>query len=106
MTPLPNTTGFELCKLVLQLVFADDVVTDAERAYVARLGEQLALTDAQRADVEAWLSREAPLPAPDFAELKAHSAQVLRVAAGLVVADGQVVQDERDVLQQLAQMLD
>jgi hypothetical protein len=105
MTPLPNAASFELCKVILQLVFADLELSDAEATYVRRLSEQLKLNGAQQAALETWLAGTAPLPAPDFTILRAHSADVLRCAAGLVVADGEVLDEERDVLHELAQML-
>ena len=104
MTALPGDVSFELCKVILQLVFADLQLSPPEAEYVRRLGERLKLNDAQLAALDTWLAG-APLPAPDLGLLRGYSADVLRHAAGLVVADGEVVEDEREVLQQLAQML-
>jgi len=102
---LSNDAAFELCKAILQLVFADFQASEEETSYVRRLGHQLQLNTAQLAACEVWLSQQAPLPAPDFTVLKAHSGAVLKCAADVIVADGKVLEDERTVLQQLAQML-
>lgn len=105
MNPLGPETAFELCKVILQLVYADLEVAPEEVAYVHRLAEQLQLDQPHRDAIDAWLGGAAPLPPPDLGRLQSVRSEVLRAAAGLVAADGRVVEDERDVLHELARML-
>lgn len=96
-------TGTELIKLLLQIVTADDVVSDAERVALdraaARLGGAAAL-----AVVRAALDDKQPLPAPNMGLLARHRTEVLLEVARVGAADG-IHRDELDLVKLIGEML-
>lgn len=104
LSSLAPEVGFELLKLMLQVAWSDHELNEAERGFLRGLCGQLGLGEAMQEDLEGWLSG-APLPPPDLQLLRRHSELAMRTAAGLMVADGNVLDEERDVLQEMAALL-
>ncbi len=100
---MDQETGLELIKLLLQVVFADDVVSDAERAVMNGAAKRLA-GQAGVDLVEAVLERGETLPPPHMGKLVAHRAQVLREVAHIGAVDG-VHKDELDMVAVIGGML-
>jgi uncharacterized tellurite resistance protein B-like protein len=98
-----GAVGLELIKLLLQVVFADDVVTPAERVALSASAERLA-GPAGLELVHAVLDRRGPLPAPNMGLLAEHRADVLVEVGQIAAADG-VNRDELDMIKTIAGML-
>ncbi len=100
---MDQTTGTELIKLLLQIVTADDVVSDAERVALdgaaRRLGGPAALDVVRRA-----LDDKQPLPAPNMGMLRQHRTEVLVEVARVGAADG-IHSDELDLVKLISEML-
>ncbi len=98
-----HSIGLELTKLLLQVVYADDVVTAREReallAAALRLGG-----DAAVELVVGVLDRGQPLPAPQMGQLKAHRAEVMVEVGRIAAADG-VQREEIDMIKTIAELL-
>lgn len=100
---IDQETGAELVKLLLQVAFADDEVSPAERAAL----DAVALRLAGPAGVElvvAGVDRRERLLPPDLGRLKAHRTEVLKEVARLGAVDG-IHQDELDMVGLIGGML-
>ncbi len=100
---MDQETGLELVKLLLQIVYADDVVTDAERAALTATAERVAGA-AGLAVVAAALDRRERLPPPNVGLLARHRGEVLKEVARLAAVDG-INKDELDLVATLGGML-
>ena len=98
-----HAVGLELTKLLLQVVYADDVVTAPERAALlaaaARLGGEAAVDL-----VTGVLDRGQPLLAPNMGQLQAHRADVMVEVGRIAAADG-VQREEIEMIKTIAEML-
>ena len=96
-------TGLELTKLLLQVVYADDVVTDVERqtllAAAARLGG-----DGAVALVHDVLDGGQPLPPPNMGALAAHRHLVMQEVGRIAASDG-IHRDEVDLIKTIGELL-
>ena len=101
---MDSATGTELVKLLLQVVTADDVVSDAERraldAAAVRLGG-----DAAVAVVKAALDEGRPLPPPNIGVLRQHRGAVLVEVARIGAIDG-IHREELDLVKLIGEMLE
>jgi len=96
-------TGLELIKLLLQVAWADDVVTDAERAALLATAERV--SGAAGVDiVVAALDRKEPLRPPNMGLLASHRGEVLKEVARLSAVDG-ITKDELDLVATIGGML-
>ena len=105
MAKLDAEIGFELLKLLAQMAWSDHEVSAEEGVYLLSLCDQLCGAPQYKLEVQGWINGEAPLPPPNFGVLKNHRDLVMKTMAQVSLADGQVVQDERDMLAQVASML-
>jgi hypothetical protein len=98
-----QTVGTELVKLLIQVVYADHVVTGTERmallAAAARLGGEGAV-----AIVHAVLDGQQKPPPPNMGALRSHRSEVLREVARMGAVDG-VNQDEIDLVGTIGELL-
>ncbi|MDH5676130.1 MAG: TerB family tellurite resistance protein [Myxococcales bacterium] len=96
---------WELCKLLLQVAWAEHEVDAEARQLLGAIAERLGLGQAQRDELARLLSGGAPLPAPDLGLLRAHRSEVIELAEELVLADGVIGDDENRVLAELTELL-
>ena len=96
-------TGLELIKLLLQVAWADDVVSDAERSSLLATAERVAGADGL-ALLDAVFSLKAPLPPPNMGLLARHRGEVLKEVARLGAVDG-LHKDELDLVATIGGML-
>ncbi len=97
------TVGLELTKLLLQVAFADDVVTAPERAALDDAARRLAGPPGLDL-VSGVLDRGQPLPPPNMALLGAHRAAVLREVAQVAASDG-VHADELALIKTIVELM-
>ena len=95
--------GTELVKLLLQVVTADDVVSDAERAALDAAAARLGGADAV-AVVSAALDGGGRLPPPNIGLLRQHRGAVLVEVARIGAVDG-IHRDELDLVKLIGEML-
>lgn len=100
---MDTVTGLEVIKLLLQVAWADDVVTSLERDVLFAAAERLA-GDEGRALLSATLDERQPLPPPNIGLLVRHRADVLKEVARLSAVDG-VHADELDLVATIGGML-
>ncbi len=96
-------TGLELVKLLLQVAWADDVVTDAERAVMQATAQRVAGAEGL-ALLASALDGAAPLPPPNMGLLARHRAEVLQEVVRLSAIDG-LHRDELDLVATIGGML-
>jgi hypothetical protein len=97
------STGLELVKLLLQVAFADDEVSAAERLSLDATARRLA-GDAGLEVVKAAVDRRERLPPPNMGLLSKHRAEVLKEVARLGAVDG-IHADELDMVATIGGML-
>lgn len=103
---LPHQERLLLLKFVCSFAWADLEVGPRERAFVARLFEQAELPAADAAEVRRWL--EDP-PSPDEVDParipRAHRKLFLEAARGVLGADRDLTEEERDMLRTFEDLL-
>jgi hypothetical protein len=100
---IDQETGAELVKLLLQVAFADDEISLAEREALDAAAMRLA-GSAGLALVVAGVDRRERLLPPDLGRLKAHRSAVLQEVARLSAVDG-VHEDELEMVKLISGML-
>jgi hypothetical protein len=100
---IDRETGAELVKLLLQVAWADDVVSPAERAALDAAAQRLAGPVGVEL-VAAGVDRRERLLPPDLGRLKAHRTEVLKEVARLGAVDG-IQQDELEMVGLIGGML-
>ncbi len=96
---------WELMKLLIQVVWADDEVAPEERRVLLGLAQRLCLSAEQVQLVEACLAGGHALPAPNMTILRARRDEVIEAAEQLVLADTEIAEDEHRVLAELSALL-
>mgnify|MGYP000152974566 CR=1 FL=1 len=105
MAKLDAELGFELLKLLVQMAWSDHQVSAEEGVYLLALTDRLCPAPPYKLHVQGWINGEEQLPPPNLGVLKEHRDLVMKAMAQVSLADGKVVQDERDMLAQVANML-
>lgn len=98
-----TATGLELVKLLLQVAFADDVISAAERTSLDDTALRLAGQEGPEV-VAAAIDRHERLPAPNMGLLATHRAEVLKEVARLASVDG-LCFDELEMVATIGGML-
>lgn len=105
-TSLDTEDRMRLMKFVCSFAWADLEIKEAERAYVKRLMRRLSLTPDERKQVEGWLEVPPPAEEVDPADIpKAHRKLFVDAVRGMIMADGQVEEGERENLGLLEMLL-
>ncbi len=105
MSAVRDEFGFELVKLLLQFVWADEEVSSDEDAKVREFATQLGVGPAHADELTAYLSGAAPLPPPNLAVLKPRKVEVLRAVRQLLHALGQSGDAENELVTQISALL-
>ncbi len=95
----------ELIKLLMQVAWADGVVDEQESVRVFDHAKRLKLQPNALDLLWQCLQGKRKLPAPDLGFLRQHADVACDLAEGLVHADGQVTEEEVEVLAQIESML-
>lgn len=103
--PAPDQFAFELMKLLLQVVFADDEVAHEEQATLLAFGRAHGLGEEQLETLSTCLAGKAPLPLPNLGFLKTRRVDVLRATRDLLVSDRRVAAEEDAILEQISALL-
>lgn len=103
---LDHDTRMLLLKLVCAFAWTDLELHEGERAFVERLVSRLELDEADRRQVEEWLT-VAPSPGSvDAAAIpREHRRTFIEAARAIIYADGEVDDEEREQLDRLREAL-
>jgi len=96
--------SLELVKLLLQVVWADQEVTEKETNSLRLFAKNQGLTPEQLAELDTYLKGEAPLPPPNLAALRSRRVEVLK-SVRLLLSQLDVGEDENEILGELSAML-
>ena len=103
---LDASERLQLLKFVCSFAWADLEVRAEERTFVARLVERLELDASERQQVSGWLERP---PLPDSVDPMTipppHRQSFLAAIEGVVAADGEISDEERESLAVLQDLL-
>ena len=101
---LSSRERLRLMQFVCSFAWADLEIRPEERQFIARLIERLDLGAQERVRVRRWL--ESP-PSPDpMAIPLAHRALFIEEIKGVIIADGEIADEERESLALLETLLD
>ena len=95
----------EIMKLWLQIVWADLEIEEAERQKILALANRLGLDEEYIAELKTYLDGQAPLPPPNLGLLRSRKEGVLRSIEDLLGSDGQVSEEDGEVLDQIRMLL-
>jgi uncharacterized tellurite resistance protein B-like protein len=104
--PAPSSQfASELVKLLLQVAWADHEVAPAEAAALLGFARRSSLPERELSELQAMLTGRAPLVPPNLGLLKQRRTEVLRAVKELLLSDLAVVDEEEDILSQIAALL-
>lgn len=93
-------------KFVCSFAWADLEVQDAERAFIKRLVKELKLTGSEKKAVDGWLEVPPKAEEVDPAQVpREHRQLFVDTAQALIASDGVIVENERESLALLKQLL-
>jgi len=95
----------EVLKLLLQVAWADDEVAERERALILGAARSWGVQEKTIASLMERLDTGEPLPSPNLSLLKTRPDEALEAARALVAADGKVTEEEKEMLEQIRQMI-
>lgn len=96
----------ESLKLLLQVAYGDDRLDPAEARFMRSFADRAGASESFRAELPAWLEGRLPLPPPDLGLLRRYKPGCLAMAELVVRADGFVTDDERNLVAEIAAILD
>jgi uncharacterized tellurite resistance protein B-like protein len=103
---MDRATRLELMKFVCTFAWADLSVHPAERNFVGRLVARLGFDAEDEAQVRDWLRAPPPPESVDPTRIpQAHRKLFLAAIDGVIAADGQITQEERDSLALLKELM-
>jgi hypothetical protein len=105
MTGTASRLSLEIIKLLLQVAWADDRMTQDEKAHIWTVARAAGISAQDAATLQACLEGAQPLPAPDFGFLRAHKEAALQAAQDLITSDHDVARGELLVLEQIRELL-
>jgi hypothetical protein len=95
----------EMIKLLLQVAWADEDITGAEADTLLGRAREMGLTEPQLEELGTYVRGEAPLPAPNLGLLKKRRTDVMREIRKLLQRGDGVSDEESDVLDEIAMLL-
>lgn len=103
---MPAAFDVEVLKLLIQVAFSDDEVQVEESRAILAAARRAGVDGELYASFEAALAGQAPPPTPNLGLLKARRDEALHLAREILEADGVVGEDEQQILELLAELLD
>ncbi len=95
----------EVVKLLLQVAWADDEVSERERDMIVGLARSWFVPEPELTGLIHRLAQGQPLPQPNLQLLRTRPDDVLEAVRGLVLSDGKVAGEESEMLKQIAELL-
>ena len=104
--PLPADRFYvEVVKLLLQVAWGDERVDPCETLAIVGLAQSWGVQEVEVHALRSQLAAGKGLPPPDMGLLRSRADEVIDAARALAVADGRVVEAERELLEQIGGML-
>lgn len=97
---------FETLKLLLQVAWADDQIEGDEVEKLQTYATSLSLPPEKLAELDGYLGGRVSLPPPNMGLLKSHRTDVLETLSTLLGAGDEATEEERDMLSEIAGMLE
>jgi hypothetical protein len=104
-TSAEDRFNIEVIKLLLQVAWSDDQVDPKEAQMIIGLGRSWEVPELELAALQKRLEAGDPLPVPDLGLLRSRPDDVLEAARGLVAVDGKVGDEEKEMIEQIKEML-
>jgi uncharacterized tellurite resistance protein B-like protein len=101
----PANFASELVKLLVQVAWADHDVAPAETEALLSFARRSGLAEVELTSLHDMLTGRAPLVPPNLALLKPRRTEVLRAVKDLLLSDLSVVEEEEQLLEQIASLL-
>ena len=98
--------NLEILGLLLQVAWADEEVASAEATAIIGRARALDIGDEHVELLEACLRGEKTLPPPNMGFLRKHRDEALAAVRALILSDGEMSEDESEVLAQIEEMLE
>lgn len=96
----------ETLKLLLQVAWADEQIEGDEVDKLKTYATSLSLSPPQLEELDGYLSGRTSLPPPNMGLLKVHRTDVLETLSTLLGAGTEATEEERDMLSEIAGMLE
>lgn len=97
---------FETLKLLLQVAWADEQIEGDEVEKLQTYATSLSLPPAKLEELDGYLAGRVSLPPPNMGLLKSHRTDVLETLATLLGSGEEATEEERDMLSEIAGMLE
>ena len=94
-----------LIHLLLQVAWADHEISETETKHLLELAKHAELTADELDELRACLAGDKPLPTPDLGYLREHKKKALLAVGSLMTADDSIASEEREVFDQIREML-
>jgi hypothetical protein len=95
----------ELLKLLVQLAWADDVISPFESEHILFIARAAALDKRDLEELELALQGQGKPPVPDLGLLRGHREEALSAAKVLLMSDDEMTGSEVEMLEQLSELL-
>lgn len=96
----------ETLKLLLQVAWADDQIEGDEVDKLRTFAASVSLPPPQLTELDGYLSGRVSLPPPNMGLLKTHRTDVLETLSTLMGAGEEAGEDEREMLAEIAGLLE
>lgn len=104
---LDRRERLRLVEFVCSFAWADLEIRPEERVFISRLIRRLELDEEENLQVQKWLDRPPQIDGLDPTSIPpAHRRIFVEEIEGLIAADGEVSDEERDSLETFKQLLD
>jgi uncharacterized tellurite resistance protein B-like protein len=97
--------AFEVVKLLLQAVWADGEVNDAEASAVHDFAVRSGVESGDIETLDGCLTGESPLPPPNLGLLRERRTEVMRAVQKLLASDERIHEEEEEILHQISEFL-
>lgn len=94
----------ETLRLLVQLAWADDEVSENETEYILSLAKRFDATPEDLKEIQDALSG-GKLPMPNLGVLRGHHNAVMKVIDDIIAIDDRIVEDEEELRTMVAQIL-
>src|SRR5687768_15225991 len=102
---LAGSFASELVLLLLQVAWADHDVTPAEAETLLAYARRSGLGESRLTKLRAMLTGREPLVPPNLGLLKPRRTEVLSAVKQLLLSDFEVAEEEKEILNQISELL-
>ena len=100
-----NEFPMEIVKLLLQIAWADLEIEDSEREKLLAFGSRIGLHPEHVEEIKTYLSGDVALPPPNLGLLRERKYGVLKSIEDFLGADGDISEEDAEVLDEIRMFL-